>query len=67
MSAVSKLHSPLRELVVGATQDGSSDFGKNEKDKAEVAEWIENVAAGQVAKPDSLKVRCAVTVWNRGC
>ena len=56
MSAVGKLNSPLKELVAGATQDGSADFGKNEKDKAEVSEWIEKVAAGEVSKPEGLKV-----------
>lgn len=60
MSAVSKLHSPLSQLVAGATQDGSSDFGKNEKDKAEVNEWLEKIAAGEVVKQERLKVRCAV-------
>lgn len=56
MSAVAKLQSPLKELVASATQDGSSEFGKNEKDKAEVNEWIEKVAVGEVAKPGKLKV-----------
>lgn len=56
MSAISKLHSPLKELVAGATQDGSNDFGQNEKDKAEVSGWIEKIADGAVAKPDNLKV-----------
>jgi aminoacyl tRNA synthase complex-interacting multifunctional protein 1 len=56
MSAIAQLSSPLKELVVGATQDGSADFGKNEKDKAEVSEWIEKVAAGKVGKPEGLKV-----------
>lgn len=57
MSVVAKLSSPLKELVTGATQDGSSDFGKNEKDKAEVSEWIERIASGEAAKAESLKVR----------
>lgn len=60
MSAVSKLHSSLKELVTSATEDGSSDFGKNEKDKAEVNEWIEKIAVGEVAKPDNLKVMLKV-------
>ncbi|KAI0801790.1 hypothetical protein BC629DRAFT_1284797 [Irpex lacteus] len=55
MSAVAKLQSPLKELVTGAAQDGSADFGKNEKDKKEVEEWIEKVAGGEAAKPEDLK------------
>ncbi|KDQ62433.1 hypothetical protein JAAARDRAFT_30344 [Jaapia argillacea MUCL 33604] len=54
-TVLSKLQSPLRDLVLGATQDGSQEFGKSEKDKAEVAEWIDKVAQGDVVKPESLK------------
>ncbi|KAI0632093.1 hypothetical protein C8Q77DRAFT_1123841 [Trametes polyzona] len=54
-AALAKLPSPLRDLVTGAAQDGSEDFGKSEKDKAEVAEWINKVAQGDVAKPDNFK------------
>ena len=52
VAAIAKLHSPLRELVAGVAD---AHHGKSEKDKAEVTEWIENVAAGQAVKPDSLK------------
>ena len=55
MSAVTKLQSPLKELVTGATQDGSAEFGKNEKDKKEVEEWIEKAAGGEFAKAEVLK------------
>ena len=53
-AAIAKLHSPLRELVAGVAD---AHQGKSEKERAEVSEWIENVAAGQVGKPDGLKVR----------
>ncbi|TFK91134.1 nucleic acid-binding protein [Polyporus arcularius HHB13444] len=53
-AALAKLPSPLRDLVTGAAQDGS-DFGKSEKDKAEVAEWIDKAAQGDVAKPENFK------------
>ncbi|PSR74820.1 hypothetical protein PHLCEN_2v9534 [Hermanssonia centrifuga] len=55
-TAIAKLHSPVKELVEGATKEGSAEFGKSEKDKAEVTEWIERVAAGEAAKPENLKV-----------
>ena len=55
--SLSSLQPPLRDLVAGAAQDGAKDFGVSEKDKAEVTAWIERVAHGTVAKPESLKVR----------
>ena len=54
-SALSKLHSPLKELVTGAVQEGSPDFGRTEKDQTDVAGWIDIVAAGNSVKPDTLK------------
>ncbi|CDO71440.1 hypothetical protein BN946_scf184909.g34 [Trametes cinnabarina] len=54
-TALAKLSSPLRDLVAGAAQDGSEDFGKSEKDKAEVAEWIDKVAFGDVARPEKFQ------------
>ncbi|VDC00785.1 unnamed protein product [Peniophora sp. CBMAI 1063] len=54
-AALSRLQPPLRDLVAGAAQDGAKDFGQSEKDKTEVAAWIERVAQGDVAKPESLK------------
>ncbi|OSD07251.1 nucleic acid-binding protein [Trametes coccinea BRFM310] len=54
-TALAKLPSPLKDLVAAAVQDGSEDFGKSEKDKAEVAEWIDKVAQGDVAKPEKFQ------------
>ncbi|KAI0761970.1 hypothetical protein BD413DRAFT_586807 [Trametes elegans] len=54
-AALAKLPSPLRDLVTAAAQDGSEDFGRSEKDKAEVADWIDKVAQGGVVKPDKLQ------------
>lgn len=56
-AVVQKLPSPLRDLVAQATSDGSTDFGKSEKDKTEVAEWIEKISQGDIVKPQNLKVR----------
>ena len=55
-AAIARLESPLRDLVTGAAQDGAQDFGKTEKDKAEVVEWIEKVAQGDIVKPEASKV-----------
>ena len=56
-AALAKLPSPLKDLVSAAAHVGSEDFGKSEKDKAEVAQWIDKVAQGDVAKPENFKVR----------
>ena len=52
-ASISKLHSPLKELVSSVAD---AQHGKSEKDKAEVSEWIEKVAAGEAVRPDGLKV-----------
>jgi len=54
-TVLSKLPVPLRDLVAQAASDGSTDFGKSEKDKTEVADWIEKIAQGDVVKPQNLK------------
>ena len=64
-TALAKLPSPLKDLVTGAAQDGSEDFGKSEKDKAEVAEWIDKVAQGDLARPENFKVRVLILSGNR--
>ena len=51
--AISKLPSPLKDLVVASVADGSV----NSESKPEVDGWIEKVASGQVGQPESLKVR----------
>jgi aminoacyl tRNA synthase complex-interacting multifunctional protein 1 len=53
--AISKLPSPLRELVLASVQEDAKAVGSSEKDKAEVEAWIEKVAAGEVTA-ESLKV-----------
>ncbi|KAF7346315.1 hypothetical protein MSAN_01859100 [Mycena sanguinolenta] len=44
-SSVGKLSSPLKDLVLSVTQNGSLHVGKQEKDQAEVIEWIAKVGA----------------------
>ncbi|KAI1789594.1 nucleic acid-binding protein [Ganoderma leucocontextum] len=54
-AALAKLAPPLRDLVSAAAPDGSESFGKSEKDKVEVAQWIDKVAQGDVAKAENLE------------
>lgn len=51
--AISKLPSPLRDLVAASVADSSV----SSETKPEVNEWIDKVASGQVGQTDSLKVR----------
>jgi len=51
-SSVSRLSSPLKDLVVNS----QVDVGKTDADQAEVALWIEKVADGEVVKPAALPV-----------
>lgn len=54
-ASLGKLQAPLRDLVIGATEDGSQDFGKSEKEKADIAEWIDKVAQGDITRAENLK------------
>ena len=51
--AISKLPSPLRDLVAASVADSSV----SSETKPEVDEWIGKVASGQVGQAGSLKVR----------
>ncbi|KAJ7863130.1 hypothetical protein B0H14DRAFT_2739394 [Mycena olivaceomarginata] len=48
-STVGKLSSPLKDLVLSATQNGTLHVGKQEKDQGEVIEWIAKIGAEQNA------------------
>jgi hypothetical protein len=50
--AISKLPSPLKDLVVASVTDSSV----SSEAKPEVSEWIEKVAGGQFRQAGSLKV-----------
>lgn len=52
-ASVSKLPSPLKDLVLGA----KPDFGKSDSDKAEISSLIEKVSQGDIVKPEGVKVR----------
>jgi len=49
--SIQKLPSPLKDLVLR----GTPELGKSDKDKAEVVEWIEKVAQGDIVKPAGVK------------
>lgn len=58
------LPSPLKDLVLGACTQTDA-YGSNEKDKAEVTEWIQKVAKGDIAQPSSSKVMWIDSSRNR--
>jgi hypothetical protein len=64
-AALSKLPSPLKDLVIGTNQDSGHHFGKSEKDQAEVVQWVEKAASGDILKPSGLKVRSFFVLRER--
>ena len=54
--AFSPLSSPLRELVVGSAQQDQQQLGASEKDRADIAQWVEKAARVGFVKPDALQV-----------
>ncbi|KAK7469213.1 G4 quadruplex nucleic acid binding protein [Stygiomarasmius scandens] len=53
--SVSKLSSPVKELVQTVAQPETSLVGKTEKDQAEIAQWIDKVAQGDLVKAENIK------------
>ncbi|KAF9077667.1 hypothetical protein BDP27DRAFT_1311444 [Rhodocollybia butyracea] len=54
-ASVSKLPLPVKDLVASATKENLSLTGTNEKDQAEVVQWIEKVGQGDVVKQSNFK------------
>ena len=52
----SKLSSPLRDLVMGSAQQDSQQLGVSEKDKTDIAQWIQKAAQPDIIKSDALPV-----------
>ncbi|KAG6910674.1 hypothetical protein DXG01_008718 [Tephrocybe rancida] len=48
-AAIAKLNTPVKELVVDFTENGTRHVGEAEKDQTEVAEWIEKAGLPDVA------------------
>lgn len=53
-SIISSLPSPLRDLIANASPR-DEDYGVNEKDKAEVSDWISKVASGDIVQPSAVR------------
>ncbi|KAJ7780643.1 hypothetical protein DFH07DRAFT_729399 [Mycena maculata] len=54
-SSVSKLSSPVKDLVLSVTQNGRLHVGKQDKDEREVIEWIAKIEQGDLIKEAGLK------------
>ena len=54
--AFTKLSSPLRELVEGSAQQDQQQLGASEKDRADIAQWVEKAVQVEFVKPDALQV-----------
>lgn len=55
-SAISRLRSPVRDLVNAVTRDGQELGGQNEADEKEVVGWIEKTSQGTLVNENNLKV-----------
>ena len=55
-AAVSKLNSPVKELVLAVAGTSTDLAGTSQADEAEVASWIEKTSQGDLVKADKLKV-----------
>ncbi|KAJ7600556.1 hypothetical protein C8J56DRAFT_999750 [Mycena floridula] len=54
-AAITKLQSPIKDLVLSVTQNGASLAGNIEKDQTEVVAWIEKVGQGDLVKDTNIK------------
>ncbi|KAL0578635.1 G4 quadruplex nucleic acid binding protein [Marasmius crinis-equi] len=54
-ASVSKLASPIKELVQSVAESDPSLLGKTDNDKKEVEGWIEKVGEGSAVKPDNYR------------
>ncbi|KAG6820183.1 hypothetical protein H0H93_004314, partial [Arthromyces matolae] len=53
--AVAKLNSPVKDLVVAFTENGTRHIGEVDKDQAEVAEWIEKAGQPDLASEANIQ------------
>ncbi|KAJ7212123.1 hypothetical protein GGX14DRAFT_621908 [Mycena pura] len=54
-SSVGKLSSPLKDLVLSVTQNGTQHVGKQETDARAVVDWIAQIAQGELVKEAGFK------------
>ncbi|KAL0961067.1 hypothetical protein HGRIS_006052 [Hohenbuehelia grisea] len=53
-TAVAQIKSPIKDLVLAASQNGSQLVGNSEKDQSEVRTWIEKVGQGELVQEANL-------------
>jgi hypothetical protein len=53
---VSKLSSPVKELVVAVTENGTQLIGESAKDQVEVNEWIEKAGQPDISSDANMQV-----------
>ncbi|KAF8645265.1 hypothetical protein AX16_008089 [Volvariella volvacea WC 439] len=54
-AAISKLQPPVKELVLGVTENATRYVGETEQDQADVVNWVEKTAEESIAKEDGFK------------
>ena len=65
-AAIARLNQPLNDLVQSTLRDVVHASGKSDKDQAEVVQWIDMVAQGDIVKPGSLTVILKLLLQSAG-
>lgn len=60
---LSKLRSPIRELVLSTSENGEILLGNDDNDRKEVMGWIEKLSQKDFVTESNLEVRYRLSVW----
>jgi aminoacyl tRNA synthase complex-interacting multifunctional protein 1 len=55
-ATLSKISSPVKELVAAVTDNGTRHIGETEKDQKEVVDWVEKTVQPDVTSTTSIQV-----------
>jgi len=63
-TSVAKLRSPVKELVLSASENGEKLVGNDDAEKQEVIGWIDKAGDGKLATENNLKV-CYYFIFHK--
>jgi len=63
-AAVLKLRSPVKDLVLSVTHDGSEFLGENESDAKDVLGWIDKMSQEDFSVENGLKVCRTISLYH---
>jgi hypothetical protein len=62
---LSKLQSPIRDLVLSASENGGNLLGNDDNDKKEIVGWIDKLSQNAFVAESNLKVRYNLVLPER--